>query len=42
MDVEDNDGVENKKKTIPLVINSDKHLIIEAETASGKTEIGEG
>ena len=27
-----------QEKTIPLVINSDKHLIIEAETASGKTE----
>ena len=25
-----------QEKTIPLVINSDKHLIIEAETASGK------
>lgn len=27
-----------QEKTIPLVINSDMHLIIEAETASGKTE----
>lgn len=27
-----------QEKTIPLVINSNKHLIIEAETASGKTE----
>lgn len=27
-----------QEKTIPYVINSDKHLIIESETASGKTE----
>lgn len=27
-----------QEKTIPLVINSDKHLIVESETASGKTE----
>ena len=27
-----------QEKTIPLVINSNKHLIIESETASGKTE----
>lgn len=27
-----------QEKTIPLVINSKKHLIIESETASGKTE----
>lgn len=27
-----------QEKTIPLVINSNKHLIVESETASGKTE----
>lgn len=27
-----------QEKTIPLVINSDRHLIVESETASGKTE----
>ena len=27
-----------QEKTIPLVISSNKHLIVESETASGKTE----
>lgn len=33
-----NDLTDIQEKTIPLVINSDKHLIVESETASGKTE----
>jgi len=33
-----NELTDIQEKTIPLVINSNKHLIIESETASGKTE----